>query len=141
MEYNTDQRSYTDRLGAKLSEKKAALGGRVEEKSPKLYSAYSSVSNSWTRYWNMTFPNYERKAQEKMKKLKQEGEQMLSEKEMEQLQEEIPEWKRSALQISEEKDPQRRRSLIRKLRDKMGERVKQTEQYKKMRQTDSYKKY
>lgn len=85
MQYNLDRRSYVEKIGDKFSERRENIFKRVEEKSPGFYRFTSSISSNLTRYWEMTFPNYEKRAVSKMNKLKQEGENTLTEEELEQV--------------------------------------------------------
>lgn len=70
MQYNTDRRSYAERIGDRITTKTELFSKTVEEKTPGFYKVTSSISTNITRYWEMTFPNYEKRAEKKINKLK-----------------------------------------------------------------------
>lgn len=132
-----DRRSYSERVSDSLGARKQKIAEKVQKKSPGLYSVSSSVSSRVSHLWNMTFPNYERDAAQKIAERK--AQTPVEEEAFDQ--EEIPERMRYALTVGEEKDFVRRQGLLRKMRNSVGERVRKTESYKKLRASDTYKQY
>ena len=95
--------------------------------------------------WCETFPNEDKKVKSRIEKRKQIAKQQkeyeMSMEDQERMQQEIPEWKRQSLVVTDQQaEEEEKQGLFKKLRKGVKERVSQTEAAQKFYQSEEYKK-
>lgn len=64
----------------------------------------------------------------------------MSQEEIDQLQQEIPEWKRQAMVVSDQQEPEERKGIFKRFGEGVSDRVSKTEAAQKFYQSEDYKK-
>ena len=135
-----------ERYQAKLS----TMNERYAEKFPKAHEKTSHYFTVLSDVWQETFPNAEKKVQDKMSKRREraklareweEKQKDMTPEELAEMEEEIPEWKRGALVVAsdDEEEEQKKRGMFGRMKGAVGDRINQTEAAQNFYQSEEYK--
>lgn len=123
---------------SKLKTRVGSTTEKINEKAPFLYKTGVFMKDLWQE----TFPNDDGKVKSRMRKRKEiaQIQKKYSEEEIEAMQEEIPDWKRTAVTMVDESQQEEQKSgYIKKLFKKVGSKVSDSSVGKKVFQSEEYK--
>lgn len=115
------------------------------DKYPKL----ASNLNYFKEVWAETFPNRENELSKKMEQRKkfakqireqEEREKEMTPEEIEAMEANIPEWKKNAIVVSEERIEEVEKGVLGRMSQKMKDKISKTEQAQKFYQSEDYEK-
>ena len=123
----------------------------MKTKFPKAHEKTSAGYNLLKDVWKETFPNAEQNAQDKMSRRREraklareweEKQEDMTPEEIAAMEEEIPEWKRNALVVSndDEGEVQKKKGMIGRMKAKIGDKINETEAAQNFYQSEEYKK-
>jgi len=125
---------------SKIKTRISSTTGAINKKAPFVYKTGVYFKDLWQE----TFPNDDGKVKSRMQKRKEMAQlqKKYSEKEIDAFQEEIPEWKRTAVTIVDESKLEDRKSgTIKKLLKKVGSKVSDTSIGQKVLKSEEYKEF
>ena len=109
------------------------------KKFPGAHAKTNACAAYMAEVWEETFPQHKSEAHKKMEKRKERARfvkeleakaEAMTPEELEAYMESIPEWKRGALVISEQQEDKEVEGLFKRIRGKIGGKVKSTDAYK-----------
>ena len=124
----------------KIKEKIGNTTDKINEKAPFIYKTGVFFKDLWKE----TFPNDEGKVKTRLTRRKEIAKEQINytQEEIDQMQENIPDWKRTAVTVSDEAQRKEENSgLLIKLYRKVGQKVSDTEIAKKISESEEYKEF
>ena len=127
-----------------VSEKTSAFNSKIEEKYPTLHRKTSVTCSYIKEVWQETFPNPDGRVKSKMQTRKEiatklKMQEQLSPEELEALEGQIPEWKKGALVMTDEKPIEETPSLFKRLKNKVVSKAADTKVVKNFKESEEYK--
>lgn len=124
----------------KLKTKIANTGEAINKKAPILYKTGAFIKDLWKE----TFPSDHHNVKSKIERRREVAkmQQQYTEEELEEMQDQIPEWKRTAVTIADESKVEDKRSgLIKRLYKKVGSKVSDTSIAKQIMESEEFKEF
>lgn len=127
---------FRQRLGERYQEKKQSIIDNHKAKDPEKHEKYLEKFKLAQDLWDETFPSPAREAQKKIdarkakaRVIKDHEEKIkdMTEEELAAMEESIPEWKRTAMVVTESKEEVKQKGIFGKMKDKVREKVYSTE--------------
>ena len=122
----------------RFKDKMSSTAGKIQEKAPFVYKTGVFFKDLWQE----TFPNDDRKVKTRIQRRREiaKEQKQYSEEEIAQMQEEIPEWKRTAVtMVDEDKVQEEEAGALRRLYRKFGSQVSNTTIAQKIMESEEYK--
>ena len=138
-----------EKLEQRYNEKTQEISDNYKAKNPEKHAKYLEKFNAASDLWDKTFPNPTREAQKKVAarkekaRIQKEHEEKIkdmTEEELAAMEESIPEWKRTALVATESGEPEKKRGVFGRMKDRVKEKVTSTDSFKNFEQSDEYEK-
>jgi hypothetical protein len=124
----------------RFKESMSSTTGKIQEKAPFVYKTGVFFKDLWKE----TFPNDDSKVKTRIQRRKEIAkiQKEYSEEEIAQMQEEIPEWKRTAVtMVDDEKAQEEEAGALRRLYRKFGGKVSNTSIAQKIMESEEYKEF
>ena len=125
---------------SKIRSRISQTGDSINEKAPFLYKSGAFIKD----LWNETFPSDSKNVKTKIEKRKEiaQMQQNYTEEEIEQMQEEIPDWKRTAVtMVDEEKLEAEQSGYLKRMYKSVGNKISDTSVAKKILESEEYKEF
>lgn len=139
---------FRERLNMKVAEKKQSISDNYKAKNPDKHAKLANYLSQATDLWDETFPNNAKEAQKKIDARKAKARvakeheakiKDMTEEELAELEESIPEWKRSAIVVTE-KEEVKKRGFLGRMKDSVKDKVTSSDRWKDIEQSEEYEK-
>lgn len=128
----------------KFSEKATSINDTVSQKFPKVHSATGSAFTYLKDIWQETFPNEEKKSISKIERRREaaklQKEMDESQEHIENIQQQIPEWKRNAVTVTDQQAQEEKKGIFSRLAKGVKSKISETEAAKQFFDSEEYKK-
>lgn len=139
---------FRERLNTRVAEKKQSVSDNYKAKNPDKHAKLAHYFTQASDLWDETFPNNAKEAQKKIDARKAKAREAkeheakikdMTEEELAELEESIPEWKRSAIVVTE-KEEVKQRGLFGRMKDRVKDKVTSSDRWKDIEQSEDYDK-